>query len=94
MQGLRNAGCLACCAHYVGSQRSQLTLWGVLEGGIIHKKDLESPPGKGGELIAVSCQSALIRCINLGFASYTLEPCDYVNKRSGMGLCCYGESRG
>ena len=34
-----------------------------LKGGIIHKKDLESPPCKGGEVIAVSCQSALIRRI-------------------------------
>ena len=31
LQCLRNAGHLACCAHYVGSQRSQLTLWGVFE---------------------------------------------------------------
>ena len=45
-----------------------------LEGGIIHKKDLESPPRKGGEVIAVSCQSALIRRINRGFETYTLEP--------------------
>ena len=36
---------------------------GCLKGGIIHKKDPESPPRKVGELIAVSCQSALIRRI-------------------------------
>ena len=35
-----------------------------LEGGIIHKKDLKSPPRKVGEVIAVLCQSALIRRIN------------------------------
>ena len=60
-----------------------------LEGGIIHKKDLESLPCKGEEVIVVSCQSALIRCINQEFATYTLEP-----HRSGMGLCCFGEGRG
>ena len=40
-----------------------------LEGSIIHKKGLESPPRMGGEVKAVSCQSALIRRINRGFAT-------------------------
>ena len=33
-----NAGRLACCAHYVGSQRSQGTLWGVF-GGRYHSQE-------------------------------------------------------
>ena len=43
-------------AHIMWDHNIHNSHFGVcLEGVIIHKKDLESPPCKGGEVIAVSC---------------------------------------
>ena len=63
-----------------------------LEGSNIHKKDLEFPLCKGGEVIAVSCQSALIGCIRVcNIYVRALRPCV---SEVVMGLCCYGEGTG
>ena len=48
VQCLRKAGRLACCAHYVGSQRSQLTLWGVFGGRYHSQEGSWVSPSQGG----------------------------------------------
>ena len=94
MQCLRNSGRLACCAHYVGSQRSQLTFMGVFGGGDHSQEGSWVSPSQGGRGYSVfmpKCTHQTHKSRVCNIYVWALRPCV---SEVWLCLCCYGEGWG